>query len=354
MSSFDVEYHSGLVERPVGGTFEEIGGRTDKLSNKKRYITNLAQDKDDIEAIFGNGIDPGQFLYPKLMKAALANENIKDFKMLSTVHGRIEDDRTWMPTFAPSDDRGYSIEVVGPIVETVDDGKPKLRVISSYGETKNGHSVLLRLHFGGFKILFGGDLNKPAEKFLLTHIAGIKRFPKKGTPKYADMIKAGAEKFGADIMKVCHHGSEKVTDAFLETVFPAAFVISSGDAEGHVHPRPDLLGRLGKQGRSQAPVILSTELQRSTREKEDKKLVARLQKRVADLTAAPSDSARAKFKKEIDLLARSNVTVYGTIYLKTDGETLITAFRIETGSEKKKWFTFQYELDDQHQLILVS
>ena len=33
--------------------------------------------------------------------------------------------------------------------------------------------------------------------------------------------------------------------------------------------------------------------------------------------------------------------------------TLITAFRIETGSDKKKWFTFQYEFDDEQQLELV-
>ena len=52
-------------------------------------------------------------------------------------------------------------------------------------------------------------------------------------------------------------------------------------------------------------------------------------------------------------MGRSNVTVYGTIYLKTDGNTLITAFRIETGSDKKKWFTFQYEFDDEQQLELV-
>jgi beta-lactamase superfamily II metal-dependent hydrolase len=351
---FDVVYHSGLVERPVSGTFEKVGGRSEKLSNKKRYVTELAEDKEDIERLFGDGVDPGDFLFPKLMQAALRNDNIKDFKMLSTEHGKKESAATWVPGFAPSDDRGYKIEVVGPVVETIDDGKPKLRSIGSYGETKNGHSVLLRLHFGGFKILFGGDLNDKAEKFLLKHYAGIETFPREGSQKYIDMINSTSEKFRADIMKVCHHGSEKVTDAFLQAVFPAAFVISSGDSEGHVHPRPDLLGRLGKQGRSKAPVILSTELQRSTREKEDKKLVNRLLKRFADLETAPNESVKEKFEKDINLLGRSNVTVYGTIYLKTDGNTLITAFRVETGSETKKWFTFHYELDDNHQLKLIS
>ncbi|QDT97336.1 ComEC family competence protein [Gimesia aquarii] len=351
---FDVVYHSGLVERPISGTFEKLGGRSEKLSNKKRYITALAEDKSDVERLFGGAVDPGDFLFPNLMRAALNNQNIKDFKMLSTEHGTKEAGTIWMPGFAPSDGRAYSIEVVGPVVETVDDGKPKLRSIGSYGETKNGHSVILRLHFGGIKILFGGDLNDKAEKFLLKHYAGVSKFPRDDSPQYIEMIKLASKKFRADIMKVCHHGSEKVTDAFLETVFPAAFVISSGDSEGHVHPRPDLLGRLGKKGRSKAPVILSTELQRSTREKEDKKLVDRLLKRIADLDAVPSESVKDKFEKDINLLGRSNVTVYGTIYLKTDGNTLITAFRIETGSETKKWFTFHYELDDEGELNLIG
>ena len=350
---FDVVYHNGLVERPTSGTWEKVGGRTERLSNGKRYITDLASERADIEKLFGPGTDPGDFLFPKLMSSALSNPNIKDFRMLCTEHGTSELDATWVPGFAPSDDRHFRIEVVGPIAETLDDGQPKLRTISSYGETKNGHSVLLRLHIGAFRILFGGDLNEPAEKFLLKHHSGLSRFPKQGSDTYRDMVETASGKFGADIMKVCHHGSQKVTDAFLQAVNPVAFVISSGDREGHVHPRPDLLGRLGKHGRSRAPVLLSTELQRSTREKEDSKLVNRLLKRVASLKGAPSESTREAFNKDIRLLGRSNVTVYGTIYLKTDGHTLITAFRIETGSHKKKWFTFQYELNDVNELELI-
>ena len=36
----------------------------------------------------------------------------------------------------------------------------------------NGHSVLLRLHYEKFKVLFGGDLNDKAEKFLLGNYTG--------------------------------------------------------------------------------------------------------------------------------------------------------------------------------------
>ena len=229
-----------------------------------------------------------------------------------------------------------------------------MRKIGSYGETKNGHSVLLRLHYGSFKILFGGDLNEKAEKFLLTSHAGIERFPKKGSKAYKDMVGAGSTIYGADIMKVCHHGSEKVTDAFIEAVSPAAFVISSGDEEGHVHPRPDLLGRLGKLGRGDTPVILSTELQRSTRDLEDQKSVLSLLDKVNRFRDKPTDKLRDSITDEIWTLGRSNVSVYGSIYLKTDGERLMTAFRIELGSEIKKWFTFEYKLESDGSLSLLT
>ena len=67
-----------------------------------------------------------------------------------------------------------------------------------------------------------------------------------------------------------------------------------------------------------------------------------LTRRVANLTEATSQAVREKIIEDIWELGGSNVTVYGAIYLKTDGERLLTAFRIETGSETKKWFTFEY------------
>ncbi|MDX1503535.1 MAG: hypothetical protein R3325_14340, partial [Thermoanaerobaculia bacterium] len=252
------------------------------------------------------------------------------------------------------DGRGYTVEVLGPVVERDAQGRARLRKIGGYGETKNGHSVLLRLQYGNFRVLFGGDLNEKAEKFLLTHYAGIDKFPKRGSQAYKDMIADASKTFRADIMKVCHHGSEKVTDAFLATVNPAAFILSSGDAEGHVHPRPDLLGRLGRFGRGDAPVLLSTELQRSTRELEDQDAVDDLKSDIARLSQAPTAELLADVQERVQALARTNVSVYGAIYLKTDGERLITAFRIETGSQTKKWFYFEYALDEEGELRLAG
>ena len=161
------------------------------------------------------------------------------------------------------------------------------------------------------------------------------------------MVTKARGTFRSDVMKSCHHGSEKVTDAFLDAVNPAAFIISSGDDEGHIHPRPDLLGRLGRFGRGGAPVILSTELQRSSRAMEDKNAVDKLLASIDKLAAGKlSPDKVEQLKADVKELARSNVEVYGAIYLKTDGERLITAFRIEAKSETEKWFYFRYRFEN--------
>ena len=347
-------YQNGLVERPVSGKFEKVGGLvTDPITNIK-YITDLATSKADIENHFSDPNAIGSFVFPKLMHHALQNDKIINYKMLSTddAHSTIENNRKYMPGFAPSDGRGYSIEVVGPVAERDANGKLRLRKISAYGKTKNGHSILLRLHFGKYKILFGGDLNKPAEKFLLKHYSNRTSFPKKGSAASKDMIAKAKEFFEAEIMKVCHHGAADVTDEFIETVNPACFVISSGDQEGHVHPKPDLLGRLGKFGRGDSPVLLSTELQRSTREKQDKDLIEKLDKNIDKLAKKTTDKLKEKIKEQITELSKTNVDVYGAIYLKTDGNRLITAFKIEEKSDKKKWFYFEYKINANGELIL--
>jgi beta-lactamase superfamily II metal-dependent hydrolase len=337
---FNHLYHSGLVERPGGGQWEKLGGKT---GTSPAYL-ELVEDHAGLVAAFDPAI-PGTGKFAAMIRTGLANGSIKDSAMLSTQHGHNEDGRTWMPGFAPSDGRGYTLELLGPFVENGTGGKKRLRVIGDYGKTKNGHSVLLRLNFNNFRVLFGGDLNLPAEKFLLMQYAGLTKWPTTSEGRET-MIAAAKPFFRAEVMKVCHHGASDVTDEFLAAVNPAAFVISSGDKEGHVHPRPDLLGRLGRAGRGASPVLLSTELQRSTRDKEDVKLVEGLRKAVKAQTQTPTADREQKILADVDRLGRSNVDVDGAIYVKTDGERLITAFKKETGSATDKWFYFEYSVKD--------
>ncbi len=345
---FDCVYQNGLVERPSGSGFAKVGGVSGG------FVTGLAQSRVDIETHFADPSGFGRRDFPPVMHAALNNAAIRDFAFLARGHGDIEDGRTYLPGFGPGETRGYTIEVLGPVPEPDATGLPRLRKLGDFAHTKNGHSILLHLRFGRFKVLFGGDLNAKAEKFLLTHYAGMTEFPDPGTPAYRAMIGKARNWFKADVMKVCHHGASDVTDAFIETVKPTAFVISSGDREGHVHPRPDLLGRLGKLGSSASPVILSTELQRSTREREDKKTLAELENSILRLTKAPTAKRRQKMLRQVNELGRSNVEVYGTIYLKTDGERLVTAFKKETNSDTDRWFSFEYLLDANGDLVPLS
>jgi beta-lactamase superfamily II metal-dependent hydrolase len=356
---FDTIYQNGLVERPVSGKFEKVGGLTKDPDNGKFYIYDLAEDRNYIEKYFSDKSTLGRYVFPKLMYAALNNPNIGDFKTLSIHpdHCTFENGRSYMPGFAPSDGREYQIEVLGPVVEEDKNGKKRLeRIDSNYGKTKNGHSVLLRLQYGQFKIFFGGDLNTRAEKFLLQHYAKLNSFPRSEAKKQ-QMIEDARQWFESDVMKVCHHGASDVTDEFMAAVNPACFVISSGDEEGHVHPKPDLLGRLGKMGRGESPVILSTELQRSTRAYDGKDKIEELKNMINNIKVGERFGLDTKVRQEIigkikDL--GKNVETYGAIYLKTDGKTLVTAFKIEQVSLKKRWFHFEYAMNEKTGEILLK
>lgn len=342
-------YHSGIVERAVPGTFEKAGGLTPPDANGTEFLEGLVETDAEFRQLFAG--PPKRMSYPGVIKAALDNQAVGEFAMLSTAHGTAQDGKTWMPDFAPADGRGYTIEVLGPWVEQGPNG-PRLRKIGKYSETKNGHSVLLRLCFNNFRILFGGDLNLKAEKFLLMQYAGVDKWPSKPADRAA-MVDKAKPNFRSEILKVCHHGSSDVTDEFLEAVDATAFVISSGDEEGHVHPRPDLLGRLGRKGRGASPVLLSTELQRSTRAREDQRLSEQLTADIAAQVAGSPPDRLDRIKEAIKSLSRSNVDVDGAIYIKTDGQRLIAAFKKETESETDRWFYFEYRMAGD-ELVLVK
>ena len=227
-------WHNGLVERPVGGTWAKLGASQRDPANGVTYLVDVVETDAQVRSLLADPAANARYGFPRTLQAAISNPKVGQIAMLSTEHGEREDGRSYIPGYAPSSGRGYAIEVLGPVVERDARGSARLRRIGgSYGETKNGHSVLLRLTFGAFSVFFGGDLNEPAEKFLLARYAGLDRFPQPGTADYSAMVAAASARFRSEVMKVCHHGSEKVTDAFLEAVHPACFIISSGDQEGH-------------------------------------------------------------------------------------------------------------------------
>lgn len=342
--SFDRVYHNGIAER----TGDDLLGPTDGTG---RFLIDVIATDDDMRALYADPAVRGGKLYPKLLHTALTSGRVEKIEMLSTKHGEKQGGKTWVPEFAPAAGRSTVIEVLGPVPEgTV--AKPLLRwfgdtigsLAKSDAKTKNGHSVILKMTVGALNVLFGGDLNRPAEDHLLRHYSGIAP----NAPLSA-AVAGAAQRLGADVMKCCHHGAADVTDEFVRAVNPFAYVVSSGDEESHAHPRPDLLGRLGKLGRGSAPLILCTEILRSTREKgreDDFKRLADLDEKVDTLPAGPAKTAAKKERKALqDHIRRRNVGVYGAITVRSDGANMDISFRLEAPRGTQQWQVYALHHD---------
>jgi hypothetical protein len=167
-------------------------------------------------------------------------------------------------------EEGVDIEVLGPVTTPIPGGGEGLRFLGSPGRntrigaeivttdrsrftgksashTINGHSVVLRMRYGGFRFLFAGDLNEQAEEALL------------------EEHRARHLSLRAEVFKVPHHGSHEYSSEFLQRVSPVVSVISSGDEnERHeyIHPRANLVAALGKNSRPgfPEPIVFVTEM----------------------------------------------------------------------------------------------
>ncbi|HEV2889160.1 MAG TPA: MBL fold metallo-hydrolase [Frankiaceae bacterium] len=231
--TFGRVHHNGIVERaprPLLGPTAKIDGVT--------YLTDVVTSRTKLQRLVRDPAAVGAKRYPVMLRDGLATGRIGDVSMLSAA------DRQ-MPGF---NEGPLKIEVLAPVTERKQ-SRLLLRRLGDDGVTKNGHSVVLMLSIGNVRVLLGGDLNHPAQEYLLEHYGA-----------------AAPSVFGADVAKSCHHGSSHFSTDFLRAVNAAATIVSSGDDEPYSHPRPDALGALGKYGRGDRPLIFSTELARSARE----------------------------------------------------------------------------------------
>lgn len=145
-----------------------------------------------------------------------------------------------------------AVHVLAPW-EAQADGKPALHNFkSNASKNTNGNSLLLRLDYRRTRILLTGDLNSDSQRALLDDYAGRRI------------------ELQCDVAKACHHGSDDVSYEFLAAMRPAVTVISSGDNEGHDHPRPGIVAASATTGYLQVerdqivtPLVYSTEIARS-------------------------------------------------------------------------------------------
>lgn len=305
--SFEAIYHNGIVEES-GSSISSLGKiHTD--TNGVDYVTDLCDTEAHFQARSTAAIKPGKYI-----------------KMLRKTTAPKKSLRYGNPPLYNSGN--LKIEVLGPIAQKVQ-SKDALPIFdSNKGRTKNGHSVILKLTIGKLKMLLGGDLNSTAEEYLFKCISGtnIDELKKKindpntsqqerknAQKKIDDAVEEAAKSFGVDIAKSCHHGSADFTNEFLKTINPVATVISSGDDEPHCHPRPDTLGTIGKYSRGNRSLIFCTELARSGKE-------------FLDLTKISPNKKKERL-----------VVVYGMINVRTDGEKVIVAQKLERPGSSKNW-----------------
>ena len=378
-------WHNGFVEqfkvsKGTQSTKDLLG--TSKISNGQRYIHGLVEDDEALKKLLRNkdrwikksSGRPKQ--YPELLNAAVeavSKSNSRRFpniSMLSTKHGEIVDGKSYLPGFSPklSNKSGCIIEVIGPVVEPDSQGKNRLRTFSSEpaekttgistSVTKNGHSILFKLTYNNLTIFFGGDLNSPAEMFLLQHYTGLDVYsPGVHTPE--SIAHAARPVFECDVTKNCHHGSADFTDNFLTALNPVATVISSGDAESHAHPRSDTLGAIGHHGRGERSLIFSTELARSTEELTKREQTPWYQalKLKAEAAASNNREEKTRLNEKARILeekaATNNVTVYGAINFRSDGERVVMAYMLEKPSDSKRWDVYTMESKNGGKLFYV-
>jgi beta-lactamase superfamily II metal-dependent hydrolase len=315
-------YHNGIVKRPTkqgGRTLaeSELLGPTRKTADGL-FLVGLV---DDLLGVPDEEMNAPFKTWKKALSVYNTRGRIK-FRRLQL------GDRRAFEFFNEGD---LNIEVLGPLVTTVA-GKPALKFLGeppkgprighesldveggefkglSASHTINGHSVVLRLTYGGFSYLFTGDLNDEASRFL------------------AREHNRGALNLKSEVFKVPHHGSADFSGAFVQAVSPVVSVVSSGDENArkeYIHPRATLMGALGKWSRVPEPLVFVTEL------------VAFFN---VEGWSALTDPKKAAKRGQFFGFSR---TAYGIVKTRTDGKRLLVY--TDSGNVAMKE-AYAYELD---------
>ncbi len=220
--------------------------------NDDGWFVRLLGDRNDAEAALVDGASDELGGYWKRFVRDLLQENPHATVTRLGLPEAVLVEGGTFPRIWP-DEETAEIKVLGPVTRRRG-GDPALPDLGDRGQNTNGHSVCLRIDHGGARLLLTGDLNEASHDWLMD--------------RYGDRIAA----FNCDVAKACHHGSGDISYRFLERVNAAATVISSGDAEGFGHPRPEVVAASAVTGhvtvdrerdRLITPLVYMTEVERS-------------------------------------------------------------------------------------------
>jgi beta-lactamase superfamily II metal-dependent hydrolase len=300
-------------------------------SGGEKYLTQLLDDRASVlSALQNNAPDKLQGEWAKFMNCI--TQTIRKDGSPTPVR-RLNQHTGFLPEFETNNVSAgkVAVKVLAPVEYDIN-GTPTMRYFKSKDDqATNGNSVLLRFDYGRARILLTGDLNKESQIALMEEYDG--RF----------------EEFECDVSKACHHGSDDISYKFLSLMKPAVTIISSGDAEGHDHPRPSIVGASAITGYVEidenndkliSPLIYSTEIARSLGlgRPENMKLFGGTPQ-MQDITGADLDTtvvncarvnagAIQPTKTKVKLNDQSRLVtdlIYGLVNVRTDGRKILCA-----------------------------
>jgi beta-lactamase superfamily II metal-dependent hydrolase len=305
-------YHAGVAWFKKG-TSRNLG------PVKSKKLTLLVDDLDDITEL----MEPGRDGYKLQGEWAKFMQCVIDKQIPSQ---RISNKTGSLDQFTSDE---FKINVLAPL-ETEHDGKPAYESLGGTSQNTNGHSITLRLDYKSVKILLTGDLNSASQKRILS------------------FYQNNESELACDIAKSCHHGSDDCSFEFLTHVSAGATVISSGDAEGHCHPRPSIVAASGITGHKTiledkiiTPLIYSTEISRSYKLGKIEQLKIKETGEILDSNTRidvtyketnagdlnPATKTRTFWDKKI-----VGGIIYGLVNVRTDGKKILCATMSESGN----------------------
>ncbi|MCP3981407.1 MAG: hypothetical protein GY716_19075 [bacterium] len=319
-------YHAGLSWWKTSSGGKTLG--TSKKAGSESFWTQLLSNRASALAATGSGA--GAKLHGWWAKFVKLVTEAKKKSGSPTSIQRLSHVDGFVPGFEPDGSGAPSIKILGP-VEFAVDGKSAVRKFSG-GNSKNtnGVSLLLRVDYGRSRVLLTGDLNTVSQHSLLEDYEGERT------------------EFLCDVAKACHHGSADVSYRFLQAMRPAATVISSGDNEGHDHPRPAVVAASATTGflqvdpqsdKIKTPLVYSTELGRSVDLGEPTSIETRSGNTTTKMSAADFKRSRINLKKtgrkSVGLPYAKVVggLIYGLVNVRTDGEKILCASLDEKDSD---------------------
>jgi len=364
-------YHPGLSRWTKNPT-ATVSHKDGLGSQKDGFFIQLLTDRNSAEQAT-NGNSPEQLSNPwkKFISDILSNSSKTKVKLLIVEQEELKAGKK-LPELFVGDD--YTIKVLGPVSKRID-GEKGLKDLGDKGKNSNGHSVCLRVDYHSARILLTGDLNKKSMDWL--------------RESYGDRM----SQWASDVVKACHHGSDDISYRFLEEIKAGATIISSGDAEGHAHPRPEIVSASALTGYQSidrnsdkliTPLVYMTEIERSvslgalnqikiknlpsnegsakinktilTRNLDEltKTIRDRIPDKVKEMEKAmESEAIEVDFDISVPLVPFGNRNAtkrawrskvmeknhYGLVNVRTDGETIMCATLNETG---KKWIIHSF------------